>query len=309
MSNYKKRRASPGNYSRALRSSGRTRFNKKIWKPILGFMLAVLLLGFLSSMFGKAPSKLGLAVDLNISDFANGKVIADKDSYKVGDTVTLIVAPADGYSPKLYINDSPLLLNWKNNTYSFVATEKIYKITGSFEKSLDMSYDEDRWSVANHAHGILDAYYITEDSSWLMINGEYESVAVKAKNYLAGEDGSGGEGFAVSLGLKLTNNGNSKTYTFRVVKQGGIYYLQRFNISGDWTKHVLDAAAVTAISGEGVDFKVVRTSANMLTVFVNGVVCDTYEMADVTEEFKVSSVNIGLYGNPNAQIAIPYSLG
>lgn len=287
----------------------RRRSAKKVLNKVLTFLLVFLLIGLVGSLLSRAPSASALAVDLQIGELANGTVTADKETYKIGDTVTLTVTPSEGYCQKLYINDSPLLLNWKNNTYSFVAKEKTYKITGSFEKNLAMTYDEDRWSVANHAHGILDAYYITEDSSWLMINDECESVSVKAKNYLAGEDGSGGEGFAVSLGLKLTNNGTNKTYTFRVIKQGGIYYLQRFNIGGDWTKHVLDAAAVTAISGEGVDFKIARTSANVLTVSVNGVVYDTYEMADVTEDFKVASANIGLYGNPNTQIVVPYSLG
>ena len=37
-------------------------------------------------------------------------------------------------------NGQPLLLDWKTNTYCFVAEENIYNITGGFEpKQIDMS--------------------------------------------------------------------------------------------------------------------------------------------------------------------------
>ena len=47
---------------------------------------------------------------VSIAAFTNGTVTADKESYKLGETVTLTVAPEAGYSQKLYINGEPLLL-------------------------------------------------------------------------------------------------------------------------------------------------------------------------------------------------------
>lgn len=246
-------------------------------------------------------------INLTISTSGKGAVTANKTSYKVGDTITLTVTPNAGYSQKLYINGKPLLLDWKTNIYSFQATDKVYSITGSFEPSLNTTPGEaSKWDTTNQAHGILNTYYSSGDSSWLAINDGYESVSVKAKNYLPGDDGNGVNEFAVSLGFKLSNN---KTYSFRVVKQDGKYYCQRFNISGDWTKRELDATAITAILDEGAEFKLERTTANTLTLSVDGKVYDTYVMNGVTADTTVTRVDIGHYGNHRVHVEIPFELG
>ena len=120
------------------------------------------------------------AVTLTIGNFANGTVTADKESYNVGDTVTLTVAPAAGHFQKLYINGKPLMLDWKTFTYSFVATEKAYEITGSFETGLSLKPgDWGRWDDHNQLHGVLNTYYPNNGDSWWMdINGEYQSVEI-----------------------------------------------------------------------------------------------------------------------------------
>ena len=74
---------------------------------------------------------------ITIDTMTGGTVTADKGSYDVGDTVTLTVTPAEGYSQKLYINGEPVMLDWKTNAYSFVATETSYTVTGSFVPGLD----------------------------------------------------------------------------------------------------------------------------------------------------------------------------
>ena len=245
---------------------------------------------------------------VNIGELTNGKITADKTDYQLGDTVILTVAPDAGYSQKLYINGNPLLLDWKSNTYSFVADENVYNITGSFEPSLNaVPRDANRWDTANQAHGIMSAYYPEKADAWLLdIKDEYRSISVNVKNYMAGEDGTGVEGFAVVLGFKLSNN---KEYSFRIIKQSGKYYHQRFGINGsDWTKKELDAAAVAAICGDGVDFKLERTAVNTLTLSVNGVVYDIYTMDGVTEEQKVTAAIIGHYGNKGEKVEIPFAL-
>jgi hypothetical protein len=109
---------------------------------------------------GQAPVKPEPPVDddsvkINIGKFTNGTVTADKESYKIGDTVTLTVSPAGGYFQKLYINGEPLMLDWKTFTYSFTATKNVYEITGSFEKGLELAPKEwGRWDDHNKAHGV-----------------------------------------------------------------------------------------------------------------------------------------------------------
>ena len=247
-------------------------------------------------------------VRIDIAALTNGKVTADEASYQLGDTVTLRVTANAGYSQKLYINDEALLLDWKTNAYSFVATEAVYSITGSFEPSLNAApKDANRWDTSNQAHGIFNAYYPDKDDAWLMeIKGEYRSISVKAKNFMGGDDGNGIEGYAINLGFKLSNG---KEYIFRIIRQNGKYYSQRFGINGsDWTKQELDAAAIAAICGEGANFKLDRTAADTLTISVNGVVYDTYKIEGATEATKVTAVILGHYGNKGEKIQIPFVL-
>ena len=155
---------------------------------------------------------------VSIAAFTNGTVTADKESYKIGETVTLTIAPEAGYSQKLYINGEPLLLGWKTNVYSFVATEENYAITGGFVPTF-VSSTHEKWDTANNAQGVLNTYYTSGDSSWLGIDSAAESITVKVKNYQLG-DGTGVDGFHVLLGFKIKGT----NYTFRVIKQSGKYY-------------------------------------------------------------------------------------
>ena len=246
-------------------------------------------------------------VSVNIAPMTNGAVIADKESYKLGDTVNLTITPATGYSQKLYINDEPLLLDWKTNVYSFVATEENYAITGGFVPTF-VSSTHEKWDTANNAQGVLNTYYTSGDSSWLGIDSAAESITVKVKNYQLG-DGTGVDGFHVLLGFKIKGT----NYTFRVIKQSGKYYCQRAgfkNAEGkdQWTKFELDAATVAAILGDGVDFKLERIAANKLAAYVNGTKYDTFEIPNATAADAVTKIYIGHAGNLNEKIAIPYTV-
>lgn len=248
------------------------------------------------------------AISLILPTVQNGTIVQDRKNYAVGDTVTLTITPSGGFYQKLYINGEPLFLDWKTNTYSFVATNNTYQITGGFESGLNaVPKDANRWDTANQAHGILNAYYPNNNDAWnIEINDSYAAVSVNVKNYLAGADGNGGEGFAVNIGFKLSNN---KEYVFRVIKENGVYKYQRFGIGGsDWAKKNLDAAAIAAICGQGADFKLERTEADTLLLYVNGVIYDTYQMDGVTEDITVSKVIIGHYGNSGAHVALPFKL-
>jgi hypothetical protein len=253
-----------------------------------------------------------VAGTVTIPTLANGTVTA----YKKGNVVLLEVAPASGYSQKLYINGEPLMLGWNTNGYTFVAEEgKTYEITGSFEKSANVAaLDAGRWDYANQAHGVLNTYYPSnEDAWWVEVFGEYESVSVKTKNYLTREesmdnDPAGHVGYSVALRFTIAG----KTYAFRIYNDKGTYAYSRSGASGSvtgwgsWKR--LDDAAVAAIGGDGVDFKLERTGANTLTISVNGVVVDTYTIDGVTEADKVTAVGIAHYGNKGARVEIPFEV-
>jgi hypothetical protein len=262
----------------------------------------------------KQNDESSASVNINIAELTNGTVTTDKETYEVGETVTLTVTPNAGYSQKLYINGEPLLLDWKTNTYSFVATEEVYNITGSFTPSINaVAKDAGRWDTANQAHGILNAYYPANDDAWWMeIKGEYASLSVLAKNYLPvadSKDGDGKVGFSVALRATMDNG---KTYAFRIYNDKGTYAYSRSGASGsvsgwDHWKNIHNLADV--INGEGVEFKLERTGANTLTLSVNGAVVDTYTMEGVTADNKVVSLDIAHYGNKGQHIEIPFELG
>ena len=261
--------------------------------------------------FALADSKT--QVQVNIPKLDNGTVTSNQVRYQIGDTVTLIVAPNAGYSQKLYINGKPLLLDWKTNTCSFVATENIYDITGSFTRSLNLTAsDTNRWDTANQAHGVLTTSYpVNNDSWWMDVKGEYTAISVKAKNYLSvaqSMDGNGKVGFAVILRVTMDNG---KVYAFRVINDKGTYAYDRYGSGGSLTgwgnwKNLSSLSA--AFNGEGVDFKLERTGANKLTMSVNGTVMETYTMDGVTAANKVVSVSVQHNGNPGPKITLPVTL-
>ena len=257
-------------------------------------------------------------VTLNIGEFANGTVTADKDSYNVGDTITLTIAPAGGYFQKLYINGEALMLGWKTFDYSFTATENAYEITGSFEQGLSLKPgDWGRWDDHNQLHGVLNTYYPNNGDSWWMdINGEYQSVEITAKNLVPkadSMDGNGQNGYMQIIRFGLSNG---KTYAFRIYNDKGTYAVSCTAVSGsssgwgNWKNvaNVLGYSIDDAMSGDGVQFKVERTSADTMTVSVNGVVMFTYTMDGVTEADTVTFVGIQSNANSGKYVDIPFEL-
>ena len=258
------------------------------------------------------PSVPNDDVTLTIGEFANGTVTADKESYKIGDTITLTIAPASGYFQKLYVNGEPLILDWKSKVYSFVAEENKYEITGNFVKEYSMNvYDWGRWDNYNQAHGLITTYYPNNDDSWWMnFNGEYESIAITVKNHMSQEDSP-----TFSHVLRMTLGG--KFYAFRIFAENGKYCYGRYGategkattgMEGDWS-HWKDLSNLADdINGDGVVFKITRTGADQLTITINGEVVDTYTIAGATADTKVESVGMTHYGNKGQKVQIPFEL-
>ena len=254
------------------------------------------------------------AITLTIPTFENGAVVTDKKNYAIGDTVKLTINPDFGYASKLYINGAPLILDWNNNIYTFVAENDTYELSGTFEPNLELvPSDVTRWDTMNHAHGVISTQYLAEhnhESWWFDFSGEYTAISVKAKNYLSIEDSKDGDGnIGFSFVLRMTLD-NGKVYAFRIFNENGTYAFSEFGTNstgwGNWK--ALDADAAAALNGDGVDFKLERTGANVLTLSINGTEVLTYTMEGVTIENLITSVGLRHYGNINMQVDIPFAL-
>ena len=264
------------------------------------------------------------AIALNIPTLENGTITTDKMNYAIGDTVTLTIAPASGYFQKLYINDEPLLLEWKTKVYSFVAEKDTYVIDGSFEPTLEVyAGDWNRWDNNNQAHGIISAYYPKEnDAWWFKIKGDYSSFAINAKNYReiansyeGGPDG----GWRIALYMQL-DNGNYYAFSMWIdANQRYAYNHYGGKIAGEkdsvttwggaWRDlAVVNPEATAALNGNGAEFKLERIDGNHIQVTFGGIVLETYEIPGVTAENKVISVGLHHWGNKGAHVEIPFAL-
>ena len=263
------------------------------------------------------------AITLTIPTFENGAVVADKMNYAIGDTVKLTVNPEWNYAQKLYINDEPLMLNWNDNVYSFVAEKDTYVISGSFEPTREMyAGDPTRWDNTNQAHGVITAYYPNNnDAWWYKIDGNYTSFAITAKNYRDIEnsyEGGPDGGWRIALYMQLDNG---KYYAFSMwINTDKVYAYNHFggNIDGvasttGWggawcLLSDKNAEATEALNGNGAEFKLERIDGNHIQITFGGIVLENYEIPDVTAENKVVSVGLLHYGNKGAYVDIPFAL-
>ena len=161
-------------------------------------------------------------------------------------------------------------------------------------------------------------YPNNNDGWWYRITGNYESLAVTAKNYLPQADsaeGNGKIGFSVALTVTLDNG---KSYGFRIINErdnanGNIRYVYtRYGAGGcvtGWSGWCLPEEKVPGVTaklqGDGAEFKVTRINANTLQITLDGVVLDTYTMEGVTASNQVTNVGMYHYGNKGQTVHIP----
>ena len=237
-------------------------------------------------------------VTLNIGEFANGTVTADKESYKIGDTVTLTVAPSKDYAQKLYINGEPLLVD-TNSKYSFVIEEgKTYDITGEFVYVKGDWFWTAEYGVLNQAHGVFHSPVPAGGEK----NGELVPTADKCYGgKVLVKDPSGGTKKDFAIVLKMIFSDGQKAEIRLVNKDGkGHYMVQSMTgMFGSWKWYydLNDEENAAVASGEGVWFELVRNGSN-IDILVNGKVlahrADTpISLAESTvlNQFKVTTYN------------------
>ncbi len=251
---------------------------------------------------GQAPVKPEPPVDeddeiISIGEFANGTVTADKDSYEVGDTVTLTIAPAKDYAQKLYINGQPILVD-TNSKYSFVIEEgKTYNITGEFVNVKGDWFWTAEYVVLNQAHGVFHSPIPAGGEK----NGELVPTADKCYGgKVLVTDPSQGTKKDYAIVLKMTFSDGTKAEVRLVNKEGtGTYMVQSMSgLLGSW-KWYYDLSAdenAAVASGEGVWFELVREGTN-IKITVNGSVKTRGDITVnvpenvVLNQFKVTTYN------------------
>ena len=235
---------------------------------------------------------------LAIGKFVNGTVTTDKDSYKVGDTVTLTVSPAKDYAQKLYINGEPILVD-TNGKYSFVIEEgKVYNISGEFVYVKGAWYWTAEYGVLNQAHGVFH--------SPVPAGGEKNGELVPTANKCYGgkvlvKDPSGGTKQDFAIVLKMQFSDGQKAEIRLVNKDGKGHYMVQ-SMSGmfgswKWYYDLNDEENAAVANGEGVWFELVRNGSN-IDIKINGKVlphrADTpISLAESTvlNQFKVTTFN------------------
>ena len=252
---------------------------------------------------GQAPVKPEPPVDeddeiISIGEFANGTVTADKDSYEVGDTVTLTIAPAKDYAQKLYINGQPILVD-TNSKYSFVIEEgKTYDITGEFVNVKGDWYWTAEYGMLNQAHGVFHSPVPAGGEK----NGELVPTADKCYGgKVLVKDPSNGTKQDFAIVLKMHFSDGQKAELRLVNKDGkGHYMIQSMSgMFGSWKWYydLNDEENAAVANGEGVWFELVRDGSN-IDIKLNGKVishrADTpISLAEntVLNQFKVTTYN------------------
>ena len=235
---------------------------------------------------------------ITIGTFANGTVTADKESYEVGDTVTLTVSPDKDYAQKLYINGEPLLVD-TNSKYSFVIEEgKTYDITGEFVCVKGAWYWTAEYIVLNQAHGVFHSPVPAGGEK----NGELVPTADKCYGgKVLVKDPSHGTKQDFAIVLKMQFSDGQKAEIRLVNKDGKGHYMVQ-SMSGmfgswKWYYDLNDEENAAVANGEGVWFELVRDGSN-IDILVNGKVlgkrADTpISLAESTvlNQFKVTTFN------------------
>ena len=259
-------------------------------------------------------------VQLSITEPANGTVAADKETYQIGETVTLTVTPAAGKNLKSLtvkrdgktVDVGALALT--GGSYSFVAEAGVYTVEAEFADPI-FTVTGGKWDLSNQYNGSVTILNKTADGSTVKTNASnYKEVSVTVKDYTPSkkEDGSLKQGgFAMQVTFIFDNG---KQYQVRIhnTDADGNYKLQNMggtnNITGwKWQADLTAAQKTKLLDGDGVKFTVKLVGPNA-ELWVDGT-----KMKDVAlgAEYsgKLAQITLCMNGNKNGQnIQMPFEL-
>jgi hypothetical protein len=260
----------------------------------------------------KSPED-GAAVQLNIPALTGGTVTASREAYQVGDTVVLTVTPNAGFCQKLFINGENLVLDSNTQSYSFVATEEVYHITGSFEPSLfNIVYGN--WDLRDQLHGRITITDQKDGTTVLTNVSAYQEVSVTVKDHTPSKnsDGTLKQGnFSMQISF-VFDNGKSYQVRMHNTDKDGNYKLQNMggtnSITGwKWQADLTTAQKQKLLEGDGVEFRVKLVGANA-ELWVDGSLMKTVALG-AEYDGKLVQIKLCMNGNSGVKnIVIPFTL-
>jgi hypothetical protein len=256
---------------------------------------------------------------VTIPTIANGTVTADKETYKIGETVTLTATPAEGYNLKSLVvkKDGQTVdigkIQLAGGEYSFVAENGVYTVEAEFALPIfNVVYGE--WDVNNQYNGSVTIVNQKSGTAVMTVANTYKEVSVTVKDSTPSknEDGTLKQGdFAMQVYFIFDNG---KQYQVRIhnTDKDGNYKLQ--NMGGDnsitgwkWQADLTSAQKEKLLGESGVEFSVKLVGPNA-ELWVDGTKMKTVALG---EEYngKLAQIKLCMNGNVGVKnIEIPFEL-
>ena len=247
----------------------------------------------------------------------NGSVEKDKDSYIVGEKVTLTVAGDTGeatnyeddyYYKSLVVNGEDITVN-NDGTYTFIAQEE-NTIDAKFEKTIFKTNALTYWNLTNQHKGILiqrggttypSSNYFGIDFAGTHTDSDV-SVIVKENNSTSDTNQNNNR---TTIGYWKSGQGS---YGFSIVNNSGTYTVAYSGGgSNGWGKvpngDLTEEEQKMITQGDGLEFRLVRTGA-LVKIYANG-----RYITESTLPFDTGqTLWIRQYDDAGAEVEIPYTM-
>lgn len=271
----------------------------------------------------KFSAELPQAATVHIAETENGTITTVKESYIVGEQVTIKAQGNDGYACNyITVDGTPVELE-ADGTYTFKATKASYEIAGTFAES--RFDDASDWNVQGQYFGAVAVSSCDGDTGWLKSTGNFTEISAIAKDYAGGNST-----FAFVENLSFSNGDWISIRLTDIGQENGHYILQSMKDSlYGWTEHYMldetkDADLIAKLKGEGLEFKLVRHET-MVNIVLGGRVVHTLDLTidqwdEKTEKLitpeesgieattTIKDGGFRIYGNSEYDIKIPFTM-
>jgi hypothetical protein len=255
------------------------------------------------------PFKVSTTFDL-VNVTTGNNLAAEKQQYFAGDTVKITAKDDSNYISSLKVNGKDATVNF-DGTYSFVAAEKEYSVTGNVAKSIFKP--DSQWDILQQNAGVISIPERTGSyASIYTSDSTYRDASILVQD-LNPTTSSGKGNYQMQIRFILANgkeyqirlHNTNKVDTYEIQSMGGT------NCITGWKWHVnLTPEQAAKLRSEGVEFRVamVGTDARM---YIDDVEVATYSLASggITAD-TTAQIRFMTYGNTGVRnLKLPFELG